>query len=372
MLEAERRHLPALTGLRGMAALWVFVYHLYKSFAGDGAGMFGNTAIPFLREGWRGVDLFFILSGFVIAHVHLRDFDRFGVPQLWSYTLRRFWRVYPLNAVWHLAVVALFLVAPAVLTSQPRYSPVSVTPEAFVAGVLLIQSWIPGYTSAWNWPSWSLSAEIAAYILFPLVAVGANRIRRPALAWALAALAIAALAVLLYLRGNLGVNAAVNFNAILRAVFCFVAGVAMCRALLLAPLSARAADSLTVVGLGLAALGCAGSPWNYLWVPASALIIAAASADRGVASRLLSDRMIHRLGEVSFSLYLSHWPVVLILRAELVERGPDVSGAFVVGAILGTIAATAAVTYLSWRYIEAPMHRFGRRMGKGAPQPAPA
>ena len=78
MLEPKRRDLPALTGLRGLAALWVFVYHVFKSFAGDGAGLFDNQAIPLLREGWRGVDLFFVLSGFVIAHVHLRDFERLG------------------------------------------------------------------------------------------------------------------------------------------------------------------------------------------------------------------------------------------------------------------------------------------------------
>ena len=364
-----------------MAALWVFAYHVYKSFAGDGAGLLDNQAIPFLREGWRGVDLFFILSGFVIAHVHLRGFARLELPQLWSYILRRFWRVYPLNAFWHMAVVVLFLIAPAVLTTQPRYDPVSVTPEAFMAGILLVQTWVPGYSSAWNWPSWSLSAEIAAYILFPILAVGANRISRPAHGWVLAALAIAALGGLLYMEGKLGVNAATDFTALLRSTFCFAAGVAMCRAVALAPLSAETATRLGTAGLALAIVGCAGGSWtsfsvpasiNYLWVPAAALLIAAAGAEHGFTAHVLSHRLVRRLGDVSFSLYLAHWPVILILRAELVEQGPDVSLAFAFGAMLATLVATAAVTYFSWRYIEAPMHRFGQKMGKTAPLPATA
>lgn len=381
MHKTQRRELPALTGLRGTAALWVFAYHLYKSFAGDGAHLFTSQAIPFLREGWRGVDLFFVLSGFVIAHVHLRDFERPGVPQLWSYATRRFWRVYPLNAFWHAAVVLLFLVAPAVLTMQPRYDPASLTPEAFAAGVLLVQAWVPGYTLVWNWPSWSLSAEIAAYLLFPLMAVGANRVQRPEHGWLLAALALTALGIILYLRGKLGANAAGSYNGLLRSTFCFAAGVAMCRAIALAPLSDTAANRLGAAGVVLAILGCASGSWgpvrvplsiNYLCVPAAALLIVAASAERGVTMRLLSGRGARRLGDVSFSLYLSHWPVILILRAALVGRGPDVSFAFAAGAVAITMVATAAITYLSWRYIEAPMHRFGRKIGKAAPEPATA
>lgn len=369
MGESKPHSLPGLTGLRGLAALWVFAYHIFKSFAGDGAAVLASDAIPFLREGWRGVDLFFILSGFVIAHVHLGDFAHPARGRVKAYLLRRFWRVYPLNAFWHGAIVLLFLAAPFVLTVQARFQPVSVTPEAFLASIFLVQSWIPGYSSAWNWPSWSLSAEIAAYLLFPLLAVTANRLRRPAQCWAVAGFAIVMLGLLLATLGVLGTNAVEYYTAVLRAVFCFTAGVALCRAVSLAPLPAEIANRLALAGLALAIAGCLGSPWNYLWVPASALFIAAASSKGSVAASFLSARPIYRLGEVSFSLYLSHWPVILILRTVLVERGPDAGIFFAAAAIVATLIATMAITYASWRFIEAPMHRYGRRMSDAKTRP---
>ena len=368
---SKRRDIPALTGIRGAAALWVFVYHIYKSFAGDGAGLFDNEAVPFLREGWRGVDLVFILSGFVIAYVHIGEFKTIGLARLRSYASRRFWRVYPLNAFWHAAIVLIFVAAPAVLTLQARYNPTSTSPTAFVYALLLIQSWVPGFSSAWNWPAWSLSAEIAAYLLFPLIAVGANRIVRPSTAWVAAGAAILALGCLLYARGVLSINAVSNYNAILRSVFCFAAGVAMCRATALGTVSARTANLLALAGLGLGVLGCAGGSWSYLWVPASALLIAAAaSGDEGVAAKVLSTGPMKRLGDVSFSLYLSHWPVILVLRAWLIERKPQggVAGSGV--ALLLAVSTTATVTYLSWRYLESPLHRLGRKISKRELQPA--
>jgi len=66
--------LPSLTGVRGIAALWVVLFHL-QQFAGE-FGLEAVKGLPGLRSGWAGVDLFFVLSGFILMLVHERDFPR--------------------------------------------------------------------------------------------------------------------------------------------------------------------------------------------------------------------------------------------------------------------------------------------------------
>ena len=109
----DRGEIPALDGLRGIAILLVVVYHCVDSFSLDGRALFPvagiDLALP-LRSGWMGVNLFFVLSGFLITHHLLRRRQRAGgTINLQHYLAKRFLRIVPTFYV-VLAVAAAGLV----------------------------------------------------------------------------------------------------------------------------------------------------------------------------------------------------------------------------------------------------------------------
>jgi peptidoglycan/LPS O-acetylase OafA/YrhL len=163
--------LPSLTALRGIAALWVVLYH----YSVQCFSHLDATPYTYLiHKGYLAVDMFFMLSGFVMAHVYHRSFSESITPRnYWSFMAARIARIYPL----HLMILLLF-VATAVawhltagssrsaLRDVPLQGPQSV--EAFVANVFMLQGLDAGKLS-WNYPSWSISVEFVAYLLFPLL-----------------------------------------------------------------------------------------------------------------------------------------------------------------------------------------------------------
>ena len=102
--------LPSLTGVRGIAALWVVLFHLQQY--GDAFGLPAMTGLPILRTGWAGVDLFFVLSGFVLMLVHERDFPCLAWAPAARFAWLRFFRVYPLATVVLLLILLLTLLDP--------------------------------------------------------------------------------------------------------------------------------------------------------------------------------------------------------------------------------------------------------------------
>ena len=157
----------ALTGIRGVAALWVVAHHL--------AGGYGLAASNhFLREGYLAVDLFFVLSGFVLALNHGEDLAANRTSSSTFY-LWRLGRIYPLYFV-------LISMTEAVLLGVGGTAP---PPIAILLNLTLTQSWFGPFEVLG--PSWSLSVEVVAYLAFPWIAAWAFRSRPTALALALVA-----------------------------------------------------------------------------------------------------------------------------------------------------------------------------------------
>jgi Predicted acyltransferases len=155
-------------GLRGVAALLVVFYHNY----------FLPNHLPFedwnkfFARGYLMVDLFFILSGFIMLHVYKEI--RLNQDSYYDFFVKRLARIYPLHVVSLLgllcAKILLFILYWIDGKSAEAFWRVPGTWEAFVAQLILIHSFLPT-EPGWNIPSWSISAEMFAYLLFPLVAV---------------------------------------------------------------------------------------------------------------------------------------------------------------------------------------------------------
>src|SRR5689334_18685004 len=156
---ADAARLDSLTGVRALAALAVVFFHFrVVGFAPESYA----TDFPAVNACYLGVDAFFLLSGFVMMHVHGEEFARPRVASAWRFLGLRLARIYPL----HVAILGLLLV---LATVQTLLAPASTaTPEwqeRFAMDALLRHLLLVGWSSAtWNPPAWSLSAEWTAYL----------------------------------------------------------------------------------------------------------------------------------------------------------------------------------------------------------------
>jgi peptidoglycan/LPS O-acetylase OafA/YrhL len=170
-------HLPrefaSLTSLRFFAAVLIVLYHATEvADIGRRTGRgplqtFVHTHVLLLRHAPLAVDFFFILSGFVLAHVYFQSLaDReFDYRQ---FLTRRFARIYPLHAVTALVCLILFAVAQAMKISVA--DPRMFSAWSAAANLLMVHAWGVLDHLSLNGPSWAVSAEWAAYLAFPLLA----------------------------------------------------------------------------------------------------------------------------------------------------------------------------------------------------------
>ena len=169
-----RVQLPALTGLRALAAVWVVLFHYKNDLFLLVPGSI--VLLPFIRKGYFAVDLFFVLSGFILGYTYFEKY-RGTRREYAEFLSHRLARIYPVH-LFTLAVLSAMLLGAHVIhatISDSRYDPVS-----FVYNLLLIHSWGLEDWNTWNQPSWSLSAEWFAYVfVFPLAWVILRRVSKP-------------------------------------------------------------------------------------------------------------------------------------------------------------------------------------------------
>ena len=154
--------LPSLTSIRWFLALGVVLFHYQLNMlAPDAAGwgLIERARLP--------VDVFFVLSGLVLAHVYSRQVEQ-GRYSHRRFLVARFARIYPA----HIAMLAVIVVLAAVAIGLgQRLEPFDYGLDGLFAAALLIHAWFPITAgNEWNGPSWSLSAEWGAYLLFPAFA----------------------------------------------------------------------------------------------------------------------------------------------------------------------------------------------------------
>lgn len=157
MTTIKQAEIKSLTGLRGIAALYVVLYHFKAGNFFDG---FPNT---FFHHGYLAVDLFFVLSGFVMALTYHSDFiNKVTLSSYKEFMGRRVARIYPLFLIMTLLFITFYSFVPDKIPHDVEFS---VT--AIISNLLMVQAWgvSPSIVSA----SWSISTEFAAYILFPFL-----------------------------------------------------------------------------------------------------------------------------------------------------------------------------------------------------------
>lgn len=373
-----------LTGIRFVAAFWVFAYHLQGPF-----NVLGLLSIPVLgdvmRVGRLGVDLFFALSGFILTHTYL---TRMG-PKLRGGDTVRFWwlrlaRIYPVHLV-------MLIVAGLAVFAQARVLGEVIdrdwwNPIDFVKNLLLIQEWGPNPERGWNFVAWSLSMEWLAYLAFPLLVLILWRMHKKIPTFVLVIAWFAVLAPLVgYGLGTSDPYYTDNWGSTYRIASEFTAGAIT---YLIVQRLARREDRvkrpaewlsavlpvLVVAGaVFLAWLPAAQPPANAVnpdaeplppyfhlsLVPLLVAWIGALALARGGMARALSTKTLVLGGFISYSLYMTHLVWMGLWRAGMSVAGIDGGALYALGVAI-LIGGALIIAWIMWRVVEEPAREWMR------------
>ncbi len=344
-----------LESIRGIAAVLVVLFHLP-------AWLPDFHAIPLIRNGGHMVDVFFVLSGFVICRAYGTVIG--GGRDALRFQLLRLGRLYPVHLLFLLPFVAIEL---AKLAQGDAANPAFERNDATALGLqlMLLQSFGPSeYWGSFNGPAWSISIEFYGYLLFALIVLIAGRWRGRVFI-ALALIGLALMAVPLLDNRNIVRFLAGFFTG------CIVAEWSRDRAEMGIPGSVHAACAAL---LGLAV-------WfrpPFLWgtipiVLATGLLIGsiACGAD-GIVRRSLRSAFLVRLGELSYTIYMAHF-LIIFCAVQLLSRFAGRASAAIDGVsvtVLGTgeavamsaavLLATYAISALAFALVERPLRAWSR------------
>lgn len=386
---AKSAVITPLTGVRLVAAVWVVLFHIYlyngKDLAASHPAV--NAVVgPIVSQGDLGVDLFFLLSGFVLAHNYL---DRLGsVPSFTgavSFLWLRIARVWPLYMLATVGGGLLLFLRLQLWGTRPGV-PLSV--PHFLAQFFMVQSWTApnATTTSWTGPAWTISAEWLAYLCFPILAILVWRLRGYAGPRALLALAGLALVPTLVWT-TVAQTQSGPFMWLARLASEFTCGALLSAAIRHEmPWLTRASRWLVPVTIA------AGAAWLYLSeavgrfylgplvVALFPLLVLGLAHGDGRVHRWLGSPLMVLGGGVSFALYLVHVPLLALYRDALHHGVVPLDAGHQVYGELAVAAVSLLLAWVLFGRVEEPARRRMRALGPAvvstvagsrAPRPEP-
>jgi peptidoglycan/LPS O-acetylase OafA/YrhL len=370
------QHFTVLDSFRGLAALAIVLFHMPILLAFSELNVFGNGPVF--------VQFFFALSGFVLCHTYAPRLT--NVAALRDFAIARTFRLFPL----HLCLLGLFiLLEVGKLLAQGQGSSTEAFNSSFAAAqilpnLLLLQAWLPGADNlSFNAPAWSISVGYYVYLLFSLILVALPR--RNSLVFSL-------ISLLMCLGLLMQVHALEA--EVFKGVGCFFAGALLYRlfdSLRALPLSQTEFTILEISTLLVLAL-VLDSSYLYRDLFASLMLLLTVfifAFEGGLVSSWLKQRWLQALGLWSFSIYMTHFVLLGVLHGlalqlsklpgleHLAPSAPLGSAAFgfvsTQNMLLDNLLAVAIllvvilVSSLTYKYIELPGIRLGKRLQGKAP-----
>jgi len=366
------RQVHALTGIRIFAALWVVLFHMRGNIASEFPTLYGLFG-PIIRHGDYGVDLFFLVSGYVITLNYGRKMggkvERAATVKFWWARLSRVWPAYFVTllfvAVWH----GMFL---TFQTADP-VAPRDFSVWSFLRQTTLVVLWTePDFDRlTWNGAAWSVSAEALAYLLFPVIALLLFRLARVIPDRGLALISVITVMPVVVFALALG-SLYAPWMWLIRILCEFIAGGLIYYALEKVqhrPEAQRLANWIApgiVVGFVasvyiLAATG--HERWGVVVVPALVVFVGALVVARRGLVTVLSMRWLVVGGMASYSVYLVHMPIIEIywtLQGRVEFLAPGTVGSKIVLVLLPILVTI--VGFFLWKLFEEPARRAMRLM----------
>ena len=342
------QHSAALDAIRGIAVIFVFLFH---------AGIRGFSGA------FVGVDIFFVLSGFLITLLILQEYEGKGSISLKKFYMRRILRLIP---------ALVFMLALYLTVINFRYQDAGARLRQ-LQDAFIVLFYAANWTRAFDLGrpdilghTWSLSIEEQFYMLWPLCMLFLLRLRGSFRSILIAVLFCAAWAWRVYL-----LSAGASFNRLYNGLDCradmLLAGcllASLWHAGYLGFWNRRRALSRALVAMACVgfAVMCGCGEWEnaslYLWqyplvaLAAAMVILEVAAAPGGLFSRALNTRWLVWPGKISYGIYLWHYPVIALLDKVVVNKNLKA----VTAALLTMLFAT-----ISWYAVERPFLRLKRR-----------
>ena len=331
------KYRPDIDGLRALAVIPVILFHA------------GATWLP---GGFVGVDIFFVISGYLISSILLRE-SAAGEFSFLRFYERRLRRIIPALLVVLIVTVAVFQVL--ALPDQAQQ-----TAESGIAALLSLSNFYFWQTSGYFAPAaeftpllhtWSLAVEEQFYLLFPVVILILLRFRVP-IKWVFVVGTIAAFVLGYWLSGA---KPSVAYYLLPARAWELAIGAVLAVGVLPAVRGALMREFLPALGIGLILFSMfyirkdmLFPGWIALMPCLGTAMVIHAGGRSWVAQRILAARPVVFVGLLSYSLYLWHWPVLTALRVRTASVHLDLPVA------VSAIAATFLLAWASWRYVERP------------------
>ena len=359
MAEPQRHQIHALTGIRFVAAMGVFVQHML--------GRLGMTTIHW-QFGDGGVTFFFVLSGFILTYVYsnrlkdCRDIPRFYFTR-WA-------RIWPLHMVTLTIWVVYFFKLSYIFKTEELY-------QKLILNALLLHSWVPSFrwNFAYNGVSWSISTEAFFYVMFPLLVLARGRFWMKYLVLTIATagfiLTVNTYSDAIIQTGLASTSPLVHTFPFVR-LFEFMTGMAVGYIFLAKPNLANSKRNFwkdSLMEFGAIGLLVAFYYWRFHFpltaelskvfrvvlaksgpVMFYALLIFLFSHTRGIVGRLMGSRVMVYLGEISFAFYMIHFFIINVLCEHHFAPLPQLYGGLLLAALVLSIAAAT----LLYHFVEMP------------------
>ncbi len=366
------KRIPELDGLRGAAIVAVWLGHYFTI---PGGGIFYELNGYWLRLGWTGVDLFFVLSGFLIGGILLdvRDSPRY----FRTFYARRFFRIIPVYYAWILAYILMITLGRSFLQAHALMIPSQESGGMILTHVFFLQNirsfFFSPISMAWFAITWSLAVEEQFYLVAPLLV---RFLSKRSLALVLGG--VIAAAPILRLLVHRYVNAGHWLAYRMMPCRADTLAMGMLAAMLWRSPSARRwlqAHALVMYGLFAVLLMGVQRIWrwhsdpNYLitqvvgysWIALffTVTLLLAISQPWWPIAYLSRFRLLRELGGVSYCIYIIHLAVFLLCHELLLHRLPEVTTGKVGAVSILAALLSYGIAKLSWKFFENPLLRRG-------------
>lgn len=400
-----------IEGLRAVAAWSIVVFHVWVFSSPAVLGWNLGPFTAFVSPLQSGVTLFFVLSGFLLYRpIAVRLLDATPGPSVWKYLRNRALRILP--AYWVILLLVIFALRSAALgaSGQGVVTGPLTDPRTFFLDVFLLQTYVPEGIWSGILPAWSLTIEVAFYLMLPLLGLAAFAFARgrphcrPRIVAALGPVlfmlllgAVGKTLVAVYAHGSQRATTSTWHSVLDRSIlthadlFAFGMGAAVVLLLwerdlgarLQHLLSARLSRPFAYIGLPTLFLGYYLLP-PYVYDAAVALLasfvlvrllaVKGRAEARSRANRFLTQRWAVAAGRRSYSVFLWNYPVLAFLSTHNLLAGGNTAGAFLLNLLIAA-PAIAVLSALTYRFVEAPALRLKRRrrvVGNARPAATPA
>lgn len=358
----SKQHFEILDGLRGVAAIMVVMFHLLEIFSG------GDHSRQMINHGYLAVDFFFLLSGFVIGHAY--D-DRWNKMTTGQFFRRRLIRLHPLIIIgMTIGAICFYFSDSAELFPHVAGTPVWKLLLLLVIGYFLIPVPLSLDIRGWeemyplNGPAWSLFYEYVANILYAFIF-------RRAATRLLAVLVFLAGSALAYYSitspggdviGGWSLTAAQMKIGFLRLLYPFLAGLLLSR--LFRPAGFKSSfllcSILVIVFLSIPRVGGISNHWlNGVYDAGTIILIfplivflgANGTVKEGLASKICSF-----LGDISYPLYIIHFPLMYVFYARVVNNKVPLHEAWPLAAL--ALAVSVTLAWICFRFYDVPVRKW--------------